>query len=156
MKKPLISIMLIGMSENGGHGNVDASQVENAGPIIFVGIEFLHDRSYAGVEAAYDQVADRAGDWAGDWVDDADDDFMDEFLPPALAVDIISASKEGNSSDDDFLPPLNPLSPPHQDEQPPPNNDVDDGDADGGGAPMRPFESIPDEQPQVHPEPPLE
>jgi hypothetical protein len=96
MKKPLISILLIAMSENGGHGNVDARQVENAGPSIFVGIEFLHDRSYVGVEAAYDQVGDRAGDW----VDDADDDFMDEFLPPALAVDIIAASTEGNSSNE--------------------------------------------------------
>jgi hypothetical protein len=156
MKKPLISIMLIGMSENGGHGNVDASQVENAGPSVFIGIEFLRDGNPVGVEAAYHRVGDRAGDRAGDWVDDDDNDFMDEFLPPELAADMIAAATEGNSNDDDFLPPLPPLSPPHQDEQPPPNNDVDDGDADGGGAPMRPFESIPDEQPQVHPEPPLE
>jgi hypothetical protein len=56
MKKPLISILLIAMSENGGHGNVDASEVENEGASVFVGIEFLLDENPVGVEAADHRV----------------------------------------------------------------------------------------------------
>jgi hypothetical protein len=44
MKKQLISILLIAMSENGGHGNVDAGRVENANPSVFIGIDFIPDR----------------------------------------------------------------------------------------------------------------
>jgi hypothetical protein len=156
MKKPLIYILLIAMSENGGHVNLDASQVENAGPSVFVGIDFLRDRNPVGFEAADDWVGNRVVDRAGDWVDDDDDAFMDEFLPPSLAADIIAAAAEGNSSDDDFLPPLPPILPQHQDELPPPHRDVDDADADGGDAPLRLLESSQDEQPQVPPQPPLE
>jgi hypothetical protein len=66
------------MLENGGHENVDASQAENTGPIVFVGIEFLRDGNPVGVEAADYRVGDRAGEW----VDDDADYFMDVFLSP--------------------------------------------------------------------------